>query len=138
MLQSGGCGCMKDEIDSGGGAVRCAGPDDAKHVRMLTASVSIRFQSWAQTPQNAGFFYLLAVFFTLHFYPVRGFLIMFYVYVLYAEKFDKYYIGHTNNLDARIARHNSYREEYTKKYVPWTHRAKRPAVISCYCLCIWS
>ena len=44
---------------------------------------------------------------------------MFYVYVLYSEKFDKYYIGHTNNLDARIIRHNNGREEYTKKYVPW-------------------
>jgi putative endonuclease len=44
---------------------------------------------------------------------------MFYVYVLYSELFDKYYIGQTKDLNARIVRHNSGLENYTSKYVPW-------------------
>jgi putative endonuclease len=44
---------------------------------------------------------------------------MFYVYVLYSELFDKYYIGQTKDVNARIVRHNSALENYTSKYVPW-------------------
>ena len=44
---------------------------------------------------------------------------MFYVYVLYSELFDKYYIGQTKDVNARIVRHNSGLENYTSKYVPW-------------------
>jgi putative endonuclease len=44
---------------------------------------------------------------------------MFYVYILYSELFDKYYIGQTNDVNARIVRHNSGLENYTSKYVPW-------------------
>jgi putative endonuclease len=44
---------------------------------------------------------------------------MYYVYVLYTEKFDKYYIGQTNNIVTRLDRHNSGYEIATKPYVPW-------------------
>ena len=44
---------------------------------------------------------------------------MFFVYILYSERFDKYYIGQTDKLDGRIIRHNKGLEKYTKKYLPW-------------------
>lgn len=46
---------------------------------------------------------------------------MFYLYILYSEKFDKYYIGHTDNIENRLWSHNnSIRETFTSKYRPWT------------------
>ncbi len=51
---------------------------------------------------------------------------MFYVYILYSEKFDSFYIGQTNNLTKRILRHN-------KGYVRST-KTKRPWVV-CYSEC---
>ena len=44
---------------------------------------------------------------------------MYYVYILYSESFDKFYIGQTNDLDDRIKRHNAGSESYTKRFVPW-------------------
>jgi putative endonuclease len=44
---------------------------------------------------------------------------MYHVYVLYSEKYDRLYIGQTNNLENRIKRHNSGYEAATKPYVPW-------------------
>ena len=44
----------------------------------------------------------------------------YYVYILYSEKFDKYYIGHTDDIENRLWSHNnSIRETYTSKYRPW-------------------
>ena len=42
-----------------------------------------------------------------------------YVYVLYSETFDRYYIGSTQSVSERISRHNAGVETYTKKYIPW-------------------
>ena len=44
---------------------------------------------------------------------------MFYVYILYSEKIDGYYVGSTGNLTDRIKRHNSGRSTYTKRGIPW-------------------
>ncbi len=44
---------------------------------------------------------------------------MFYTYILYTEKFDRFYIGQTNNLDNRIERHNNGYVKSTKAYIPW-------------------
>jgi len=44
---------------------------------------------------------------------------MFYVYILYSEKFDRFYIGQTNNLTVRINQHNSGEVKSTKHYIPW-------------------
>ena len=44
---------------------------------------------------------------------------MFFVYVLYSTKFDKYYVGQTKNLQERVLRHNNGIENFTRKYVPW-------------------
>jgi len=44
---------------------------------------------------------------------------MYAVYILYSKNFDKYYIGSTNSLPARLKRHNGGHSKYTKPYRPW-------------------
>ena len=44
---------------------------------------------------------------------------MYYVYILYSKQFDKYYIGQTIDVVARLHRHNSGYENATKPYTPW-------------------
>jgi len=41
------------------------------------------------------------------------------VYIIYSEKHNLYYIGHTNNLDDRLRRHNSNRNKFTRNKGPW-------------------
>jgi putative endonuclease len=43
----------------------------------------------------------------------------FFVYILNSEKFDKYYIGQTDDINNRLHRHNSGYEKATKPYLPW-------------------
>jgi putative endonuclease len=47
---------------------------------------------------------------------------MFFVYILYSEKYDKYYTGHTNNVIRRLSEHNSEKFDhyYTSKFKPWS------------------
>ena len=46
---------------------------------------------------------------------------MYFVYILFSEGFDKYYIGQTNSLENRLERHNEFdlSNTYTSKYRPW-------------------
>ena len=44
---------------------------------------------------------------------------MFHTYVLYSEKFDRIYIGQTQNYKKRILKHNSGSVKSTKSFVPW-------------------
>ena len=45
---------------------------------------------------------------------------MYYLYILYSDTSDKYYIGQTDNLDRRLFQHNnSNRNTYTSKHRPW-------------------
>ncbi|KAA0242406.1 MAG: GIY-YIG nuclease family protein, partial [Chlorobiota bacterium] len=44
---------------------------------------------------------------------------MFYVYILKSLKVDRYYIGHTKDLERRLTEHNSSKTRSTKAYVPW-------------------
>jgi putative endonuclease len=44
---------------------------------------------------------------------------MFIVYILYSSNVDQYYVGHTQNIDDRLSRHNSGRSLSTKKGKPW-------------------
>jgi putative endonuclease len=44
---------------------------------------------------------------------------IFYTYILFSEKFDKFYVGHTNDLDRRITEHNSGFSKSTKAAIPW-------------------
>ena len=43
----------------------------------------------------------------------------YYVYILYSEAHDKYYIGQTQDVIARLKRHNDGIETYSKKFAPW-------------------
>jgi len=44
---------------------------------------------------------------------------LFIVYILYCEKFDKHYTGFTSNLATRIKSHNEFGNDWTSKYRPW-------------------
>ena len=44
---------------------------------------------------------------------------IFYVYILYSSSLDQYYIGHTENLQDRIFRHNNSGSKSTKKANDW-------------------
>ena len=44
---------------------------------------------------------------------------MYTVYILKSKIFDRYYIGHTKNLENRLKRHNSGYVRSTKAYRPW-------------------
>ena len=45
---------------------------------------------------------------------------MHYVYILYSEKHNKYYIGQTRDLETRLLFHNELSEKsFTSKYRPW-------------------
>ena len=43
----------------------------------------------------------------------------FYVYILYSKTHDRYYIGQTNDINARIKRHNNGYVKSTKPFRPW-------------------
>lgn len=46
---------------------------------------------------------------------------MYYIYILYSEKYDRYYIGYTTNYLLRLEQHNTqeYFNTYTSKFRPW-------------------
>jgi putative endonuclease len=43
----------------------------------------------------------------------------FYVYILQSRKDLSFYIGQTNDLDIRLAKHNSGKSKYTSAKIPW-------------------
>jgi len=54
--------------------------------------------------------------------PLRGreLMCMIYkVYILQSLKNKRYYIGHTDNLNSRLKRHNMGLVKSTKRYLPW-------------------
>jgi putative endonuclease len=50
---------------------------------------------------------------------------MFYIYILYSSKHDKYYVGYTSNPALRILQHNEQMKfnTFTAKYRPWEFAA---------------
>ena len=44
---------------------------------------------------------------------------MYYVYILWSEKHDKYYKGFTTNPLERLRAHNLGESRYTKHFTPW-------------------
>ena len=44
----------------------------------------------------------------------------FFVYILYSEKYDRFYIGRSQDLEKRLERHNRGYVKSTKSYRPWT------------------
>ncbi len=44
---------------------------------------------------------------------------MYYFYIIYSIKIDKYYIGHTSDLGERLRRHNSNHKGFTGSADDW-------------------
>lgn len=44
---------------------------------------------------------------------------MWFLYIIYSHKLDRYYVGYTDDLAWRIERHNSGWGRYTKTGIPW-------------------
>ncbi len=45
---------------------------------------------------------------------------MFYLYIIYSEHFDKFYVGSSQNPWNRLEQHNSWKHNtFTSKYRPW-------------------
>ena len=51
---------------------------------------------------------------------------MYHLYILYSKRIDQYYIGHTNDLDDRLTRHNEGKSLATKRGVPWQLKFSTP------------
>jgi len=52
---------------------------------------------------------------------------MYYIYIIYSEKSDKYYIGHSDDPERRLVEHNTDpRPTYTSKHRPWILKASIP------------
>lgn len=43
----------------------------------------------------------------------------YFTYILYSRRLNKYYVGHTNNLERRLLYHNSGYNKSTKSGLPW-------------------
>jgi putative endonuclease len=43
----------------------------------------------------------------------------YYTYILYSDKFDRFYYGQTEDLQARIDKHNKGTVISTAQYLPW-------------------
>ena len=43
----------------------------------------------------------------------------YFFYILYSEKADKYYIGHTSETDGRLRRHLTHHKGFTGKIDDW-------------------
>ncbi|MCM4173443.1 excinuclease ABC subunit C [Arenibacter sp. TNZ] len=41
------------------------------------------------------------------------------VYILFSETADRYYVGHTNNVEKRLVTHNNGGKKYPSKGRPW-------------------
>ena len=44
---------------------------------------------------------------------------MYFTYVLYSPAFDRIYVGQTNDIKTRVAKHNQGLVRSTKSFVPW-------------------
>jgi putative endonuclease len=45
---------------------------------------------------------------------------MYYTYIIYSKKVDRYYVGYTSDLEERLQRHHDNKISYTGKRGPWT------------------
>jgi len=50
---------------------------------------------------------------------LKHILVVYFVYALWSEKYDKIYVGSSKNPDRRLMEHNSGKSNFTRKYKPW-------------------
>ena len=50
---------------------------------------------------------------------------MFYVYIIFSEKCNRYYVGYCSNVEARLARHNAGMVTATKNCRPYLLKASK-------------
>ena len=44
---------------------------------------------------------------------------MFFIYIIYSQKLDKYYIGYTTDIEDRLSKHNRNSKGFTNTGKPW-------------------
>jgi len=44
---------------------------------------------------------------------------MYFTYVLYSQRKDRYYVGYTSDLSSRLEKHNTGNSRSTKSGIPW-------------------
>jgi putative endonuclease len=44
---------------------------------------------------------------------------MYYTYILFSEKLQKFYTGSTHDIDHRLKEHNNGKTSFTRKGIPW-------------------
>lgn len=44
---------------------------------------------------------------------------MWFTYIIYSSKIDKYYIGYTQDLELRLTRHNEGWGKFSSRGIPW-------------------
>ena len=78
----------------------------------------VRVQEGEQRPAYAGLFH----------FSVTTPNTMYWVYILYSDRIGRFYIGQTNNLENRLARHNDAKRKklWTHRGIPWTMVAAIP------------
>ena len=47
------------------------------------------------------------------------FYFMYYLYILFSDSRDKYYVGHTNDISCRLKKHNTNHDGFTGKTGHW-------------------
>ena len=47
------------------------------------------------------------------------FFVGYWIYILYSERGDRYYIGSSGNPEERLVHHNSTERGFTSRYRPW-------------------
>ncbi|MEQ6118875.1 GIY-YIG nuclease family protein [Reichenbachiella sp. MALMAid0571] len=43
----------------------------------------------------------------------------YYFYIIYSKSLDRFYIGHTNNMESRLSKHNAHHKGFTGKVNDW-------------------
>ena len=44
---------------------------------------------------------------------------MYYIYILFSQSANKYYVGQTDNIDKRLSEHNSFHKGFTSQANDW-------------------
>src|SRR5207249_156144 len=55
-----------------------------------------------------------------------AFFMIYYVYIIYAASIDQYYVGHSDDLQDRLFRHNNSGSKATKKANDWVTKYTEP------------